>query len=212
VDFITRIKKGTSLKGEQVFTDSYELRYRKIRLGSGTKKTPFITLRLIEVRSGKTWHSYLTSVLDPKVLPPYLVADLYRRRWRIEDAFNTVKRLLDLSYLWTGSIKVIKLQIWATWLFYAVLVDLGDAVADELSLPFDDISLEMIYRGFYHFTMAHQKGKATDQVKYFADPQNRDLGIIKQPRKPKIQLIVAPFPDLQRGTKEFFFNNSLKPS
>jgi len=67
--------------------------------GSGTKKTPFITLRLIEVRSGKTWHSYLTSVLDPHVFPPYVVADLYRRRWRIEEAFNTVKRLLGLSYL-----------------------------------------------------------------------------------------------------------------
>ncbi len=36
----------------------------------------------------------------------------------------------------------IKLQIWATWLFYAVLVDLGDAVADELSLPFDRVSLD----------------------------------------------------------------------
>jgi len=70
------------------------------------------------------------------------VADLYRRRWRIEEAFHTVKRLL-LSYLWTGSINGIK-QVWATWLFYAVLVDLGDAVADELSLPFDRISLEMI--------------------------------------------------------------------
>jgi hypothetical protein len=34
--------------------------------------------------------------------------------------------------------------------------------------------------------MAHQKGKATDPVKYFADPQNRDLGIIKQKRKPNI--------------------------
>lgn len=102
VDFITRIKKGAAIKVEQVFTDSYGLRDRKIRLGSGTKKTPFITLRLIEVRSGKTWHSYLTSVLEPHILPPYVVADLYRRRWRIEDAFNTVKRLLGLSYLWTG--------------------------------------------------------------------------------------------------------------
>ena len=212
VDFITRIKKGASIKVEQIFTDSYGLRDRKIRLGSGTKKTPFITLRLIEVRSGKTWHSYLTSVLDPNVLPPYVVADLYRRRWRIEDAFNIVKRLLGLSYLWTGSINGIKLQIWATWIFYAVLVDLGDAVADELSLPFDDISLEMIYRGLYHFTMAHQKGKATDPIKYFADPQNRDLGIIKQKRKPNIKLIVAPFPELQRRTDQFFFNNYPKAS
>jgi hypothetical protein len=93
---------------------------------------------------GKSWHSYLTSVLDPLILPPYVVADLSGRRWRIEEAFNTVKRLLGLSYLWTGSLNGIKLQIWGTWLFYAVLVDLGDAVADELSLPCDRISLEMI--------------------------------------------------------------------
>lgn len=168
---ITRIKKGAAIKVEQVFTDSYGLRDRKIRLGSGTNKTPFITLRLIEVRSGKTWHSYLTSVLDPHVLPPYVVADLYRRRWRIEDAFNTVKRLLGLSYLWTGSINGIKLQIWATWLFYTVLVDLGDAVADELSLPFDEISLEMIYRGLYHFTMAHQKVRQQTPLSILLTPK-----------------------------------------
>ncbi len=212
VHFITRLKKGASIKVEQVFTDSYALRDRKVRLGAGTKKTPFITLRLIEVRSGKTWHSYLTSVLDPAILPPYVVADLYRRRWRIEDAFNTVKRLLGLSYLWTGSLNGVQLQLWGTWLFYAVLVDLGDAVADELSLPFDRISLEMIYRGLYHFHVAHQKGKATDPVMYFAAPENQDLGIVKQQRKPNIKLIVAPFPDIQRGSDQFFFRNSLKTS
>jgi hypothetical protein len=139
VHFITRLKKGASIKVEQVLTEGYALRDRLIRLGSGTKRTPELTLRLIEVRSGKTWHSYLTSVLEPTVLPPYVVADLYQRRWRIEEAFNTVKRLLGLSYLWAGSLNGIQLQIWGTWLFYAVLVDLGDAVAEELSLPFDRI-------------------------------------------------------------------------
>ncbi len=89
---------------------------------------------------------------------------------------------------------------------------MSDAIADKLSLPFDDISLEMIYRDLYHFTMAHQKGQATDPVKYFADPQNRDLGIVKQKRKPNVKLIVASFPDLQRGSDQFFFNNSLKAS
>jgi hypothetical protein len=94
VHFITKPKKGTAIKVEQVFTDSYALKDQLIRLGSGTKQTPFITLRLIEVRSVKAWHSYLTSLLDPTILPPYVVADLYQRRWRIEEAFNTVKRLL----------------------------------------------------------------------------------------------------------------------
>jgi uncharacterized membrane protein len=42
--------------------------------------------------------------------------------------------LLGLSYLWTDSVNGIKLQIWATWLFYAVLLDVADAVADELEL------------------------------------------------------------------------------
>ncbi len=85
------------------------------------------------------------------------MADLYRRCWRIEEGFNNVKRLLGLSYLWTGSLNGIQLQIWGTWIFYAILVDLGDAVAARLSLPIDSISLEMIYRGLYHFYVARQQ-------------------------------------------------------
>jgi len=206
IHFITRVKVNAAIEYQKVFTDGYTLRDRLIKIGSGTKKTPIVTLRLIEVRVGKIWHSYLTSVLEPEVLPPYVVIDLYGKRWRIEDAFNIVKRLLGLSYLWTGSLNGIKLQIWATWLFYAVLVDLGDAIADELSLPFDRISLEMIYRGLYYFRGAASRGEASDPVKYFANPDNQKcLGIVKRQRKPNKKLIIAPFPEKQRGTKEFFF-------
>jgi hypothetical protein len=211
IHFITRVKVNAKIQYEQVFTDSFTLRDRLVKIGSGAKNTPIVTLRLIEVKVGKSWHAYLTSVLDPKVLPPYVVIDLYGKRWRIEDAFNIVKRLLGLSYLWTGSINGIKLQIWATWLFYAVLVDLGDAVADELSLPFDCISLEMIYRGLYYFQGALSRGEASDPVKYFAAPEQQHLGIVKKPRKPNIKLIVAPFPEKQRGTDQFFFQIPPKP-
>ena len=106
-----------------------------IKLGVKRKNAPQLQLRLVQVRFGSTWYSYLTSVLDPTELPPFVVADLYRRRWRIEEAFFTVKRLLGLSYLWTGSLNGVQLQIWATWLFYALLVDLGDAIADEVGVP-----------------------------------------------------------------------------
>lgn len=91
-----------------------------------------------------------------------------------------------------------------------MLVDLGDAVADELELPFDSISLEMIYRWLYHFYVAHQKGQAIDPIKYFASPENQDLGIVKRPPKPNVRLIVSPFPEKQRGSKEFFFQASSK--
>jgi hypothetical protein len=206
IHFITRLKKRAAIKVLETFTEGYSLRDRKIRLGSGTKTTPYITLRLIEVKSGTVWHSYLTSVLNPEILPPYVVANLYAKRWRIEDAFNTVKRLLGLSYLWVGSLNGIQLQIWGTWLFYAILVDLGDAVAEELSLSLDQISLEMIYRGLYHFSVAYERGDTKDPVLYFADLDNRDLGIVKQKRKPNVRLIIAPFPEVQRGCSEFFFS------
>ncbi len=98
IHFITRIKINAAIEYQKVFTDSYSLRDRLVQIGSGKKKTPIVTLRLIEVRSGKKWHSYLTSVLEPQILPPYVVIDLYQKRWRIEDAFNLVKRLLGLSY------------------------------------------------------------------------------------------------------------------
>jgi Transposase DDE domain len=193
VHFITRLKAKASLKYLKIFSGDHGVKDRLIQLGTGRGGTPILTLRLIEIKLGQTVYSYITSVLDPQVLPPYIVADLYRRRWRIEEAFHTVKRLLGLSYLWTGSINGVKLQVWPTWLFYAVLVDLGDAVADELSLPFDRISLEMIYRGLYHFSVAYDKGHADDPIQYFAAQENQDLGVVKALRKPVPKLNLSPF-------------------
>lgn len=203
VDFITRLKAGSAVKVVQVFTNQHSIRDQLIKLGTGRNGAPILTLRLVEIRCGKTWYSYITSVLDPNVLPPCVVADLYRRRWRIEEAFNTVKRLLGLSYLWTGSINGVKLQVWATWLFYAVLVDLGDAIADEVALPFDRISLEMVYRGLYHFTVAYDKGKTTDPVKYLAAKENQDLGVVKSQRKPEQKIDFSPFPERKRAEGKF---------
>ena len=192
--FITRLKNNAFFIETEILSQTATLTDRIIYLGTGQNNTPVLKLRLIEVRFGKVWYQYLTSVLDPTVLPPFVVADLYRRRWRIEEAFNTVKRLLNLSYLWTGSVNGIQLQIWASWLFYALLVDLGDAVADRMGLPFDRISLEMLYRGFYHFARAYSNGLTTDPVTYFADPANRDLGVAKRLRKPVPRLDLSPFP------------------
>ena len=194
VHFITRLKAKASVQVLQVFTSNRVVKDQLIKLGTGRGGAPILTLRLVEIKVGLATYSYITSVLDPVLLPPHVVADLYRRRWRIEEAFHTVKRLLGLSYLWTGSINGVKLQVWATWLFYAVLVDLGDAIADELSLPFDRISLEMLYRGLYHFSVAYDKGKATAPVKYFAAKENQDLGVVKALRKPVPKLDLSPFP------------------
>jgi hypothetical protein len=51
----------------------------------------------------------LSTVLWPRA------DETLHRRLLIEEAFHTVKRLLGLSYLWTGSINGVKLEVWATW-------------------------------------------------------------------------------------------------
>ena len=192
--FITRLKSNAKIETICSLSDTPTLKDRLVLLGSGQKGTPILKLRIVAVLVDTHWHRYLTSVLDPLILPPFVVADLYRRRWRIEDAFNTAKRLLNLSYLWTGSVNGIQLQIWATWLFYAVLVDLGDAIADQMALPFERISLEMLFRGFYHFITAFNNGLASDLVAYFAAPENQDLGVVKRIRDKIPILILSPFP------------------
>ncbi len=66
----------------------------------------------------------------------------------------------------------------------------------------------MIYRGLYHFSVAHQKGLTDDPIKYFAAPENRDLGVVKSIRKPRIRLIIAPFPDRQKNEENFFLSSN----
>jgi hypothetical protein len=186
VAWITRAKSNMVYTVQTVLLQTPEVRDQIIVLG-GTVQCRH-RVRLIEVRFGRTWYRYLTSVLDPAILPASVVADLYRRRWRIEEAFLVVKRLLNLAYLWTGSVNGVRLQVWSTWLFFAVLVDLGDAVAEELMLPFDRISLEMVFRSLYYFIQAYNKGEATDLVKYLAAPENQDLGVVKRLRKKPAQV------------------------
>ena len=44
IQFITRIKINAAIEYQKVFTDSYTLRDRLVKIGSGTQKTPKITL------------------------------------------------------------------------------------------------------------------------------------------------------------------------
>ena len=194
--FITRAKANTSYQVTAVLHDSDRLRDQLIRLGSPASRCTH-PMRLIEWFHEGRWYRYLTNRTPPAALPAEYAVALYWQRWRLEDAFNLVKRLLGLAYLWVGSLNGIQLQVWATWLLYAVLVDLTDAVAEVLNRPQGSLSIEMVYRGLYHFTQAYHRGETTDPVAYLAH-EAKDLGILK--RKPRaspgglLNLTSAPSP------------------
>src|SRR3990170_3136710 len=181
VSFVTRARSLAAFRIERVLVETPLLRDRIIAFGVYRSNPCEYPVRLVEVCVGGLWHSYLTNVLDRDLLSTGDVVELYGRRWRIEESFLIVKRLLGLAYLWTGSFNGVAMQVWATWLLYAVLIDLSDAVAEELGLPLDQISVEMVYRSLYHFAGAYQRGEARDPVAYLA--AQTDLGIVKRRRK-----------------------------
>lgn len=186
VGFITRLRKGARFRVEVRFQSGGPVRDSLITLGSAGAQCPTRyrvghRLRLVEVLFEGQWYPYLTNVLDAQVLSGQDVAKLYRSRWRIEDAFRLVKRLLGLAYFYSGSYNAVALQVWMTWLLYSVVVDLSDEVAEALEQPLQRISLEMVFRGLYHFTQAYHRGEAEDPVLYLASAA--DLGIVKRKRR-----------------------------
>ena len=178
VTWLTRAKSNLAYEVERHLQRTAAVHESLVWIGQGAERQ---LVRLISVLYQGTWYRYLTNELDTERLPaPYAVA-LYWQRWRIEDAYAVVKRLLGLAYFWVGAQNGVVLQLWATWLLYAILVDLTDAVAEALNRPFAALSLEMVYRSLYFFTQAHHRGEATDPVAYLA--QNADwLGILKRKR------------------------------
>lgn len=179
ITFITRAKSNLAYKVERSLRQTAQVHETLVWVGKGDDRQ---LLRLIEVLYKGKWYRYLTNELDTERLPaPYVVA-LYWQRWRIEDAYAIVKRLLGLAYFWVGSQNGVELQLWATWLLYAVLVDLTDAIAERLNKPFAAISLEMVYRSLYHFGQAYHRGDADDPVVYLADNATW-LGVLKRKRE-----------------------------
>lgn len=196
VSFVTRLRAKTSYQVERVLRAGPHLRDQIVQLGVYRSNPSRHAVRLIEVYVNDGWRQYVTNVLDPQVLSVIDGVELYDRRWHIETAFLLVKRLLDLAYLWVGSLNGVPLQVWATWLFYAVLIDLCDDVAEALAQPLEAISVEMVYRGLYHYVTAVAQGFEGDVPTYYAQPAHRDLGIVKRRRardgpSPVAQLRIA---------------------
>lgn len=180
IAFVTRVKSNASFTEKKVLWAGENVRDSLVVLGKGKSQCQEL-LRLVALKYQGKWYRYLTNVVDPAVLPAVYVVALYWERWRIEEAYLVVKRLLGLAYFACGAQNAILVQVWATWILYAVLTDLTDAVAEELKQPFAMISIEMVYRGLYHFSQAYQRGMADDPVTYLARKASV-LGILKAKR------------------------------
>lgn len=180
--FVTRLRAKTAYRTVQVLSQGPYYRDEIIQVGQYRSHPCRHPLRMVSVLWQGVWYRSLTNVLDPQVLSARQVCELYRRRWRIEDAFALTKRVLDLAYLWTGSTNAVQVQIYATLIFYAVLLTICQQVAQALGEPLERISVEMVFRALYHYGQAVQRGEYDDLVVFLTD-HAKLLGIVKRWRK-----------------------------
>ena len=187
VGFVTRLRSSAVVQVEQTLRHGPNVADCRITLGRGKSRceTP---LRMVCIQYRGQWYRYLTNVLDPQVLPAEHVVALYWQRWRIEEAYLTVKRLLGLAYFATTHTGGVQIQLWATWILYAVLTDVTDAVAEAVNKPFALLSVEMVYRGLYHFTQAAHQGRAHNPIDYLA-AKARELALLKAKRPKSIDIL-----------------------
>jgi len=180
--FVTRLREKTTFTVQQVLLDRPQARDRLVKLGKYRSNPSKHPVRLVEVYVDGAWRQYVTNLCDPRQLSVFEVVALYDRRWHIETAFALVKRLLALAYLWVGSLNGVQLQVWATWLYYAVLIDLCDDVAEVLQLPLERISVEMVSRTLYHYAASTDNGTYTGDAAHFMAQDAKLFGIVKRPK------------------------------
>jgi len=180
--FVTRLRQKTSYPVLSVLAAGPRFRDQLLTCGPYRSNPCRHPLRLVSVLWDTPWYHYLTNGLEPQRLTAPEVCDFYRRRWRIEEAFLLTNRLLGLSYLWVGDRKGVEIQLYATWLFSAVLADLCGQVATALSQPLEQISVEMAFRSLYHFARAIDLGENPELVPFLVH-HAKLLGLLKAPRK-----------------------------
>lgn len=76
----------------------------------------------------------------------------------------------------------VEIQIYGTWIFYLLLNQLCAEVAWGLQLPLERISMEMVFRGLYHYARAYLSGEANRVVDFFLE-HHQLLGLVKNIRQ-----------------------------
>jgi hypothetical protein len=151
--FVCRLRKRVTWETLHVLyerpvsdVDPVSLRDTLVHLGIYRANRAGYPLRLIEIQRGAATYTYLTNVTDASLLPAWQVAELYRRRWDIEGAFNLVKTYLGMQSLWSGHQNVILHQVLATFIVAQVVLGFRNEVAAQAGCDLREVSLPLLLK------------------------------------------------------------------
>lgn len=143
---ISRRREQTTYETAWVLPDVTGMRDELVWLGTYRADRAKHLQRLITVPVGQTTRRYLTSVLDPAVLPAADVVQLYGRRWNIEEAFKLVKRELGWHLLWSAAWELILTQVVGVLLIAQIATALRSLVAARAGVDVFTVSPVLLLR------------------------------------------------------------------
>lgn len=148
-------------------------------------------VRLVCFRVGPVLHRYVTNVLDPRLLPPLALAQLYARRWDIELAVLLVKEHLGLHLLWSAKPAVVLHQVWAVLIIAQVMQALRLEIAWRAGVDPFEVSMALLVEYLPRYA-----AEGRDPVAVFVE-HGRALRFIRPSRRTTIRAPVIPLEALQ---------------
>lgn len=192
--WVSRLRAKTSYRVIHCFYQEGETFDGIIWLGAYRADRAAHAVRLVCFRVGHVLYRYITNILEPQLLPPLTLAQLYARRWDFEMAVLLVKEHLGLHLLWSAKPVVVRQQIWAVLIIAQVLQALRLEVAWRAGVDPFEVSIALLAEYAPRYA-----AEGRDPVAVFVE-RGRELRFIRPSRRTIIRAptipdtIMAPLP------------------
>lgn len=179
--WVSRLRNKTSYEVIHTYYDQDGTFDGVIFLGAYRADRAAHAVRLVRYQTGDKTCSYITNVLQPKILPISEIARLYARRWDIELAIKLVKRQLGLHLIWSAKPIIVQQQIWAVLIIAQILQTIRTEIAGRADVDPFDVSMDLLVQYLPEFSRMGQ-----DPIKAFVE-QGRQLRFIRSSTRTKIK-------------------------
>jgi len=142
--WLSRLRAKTSYTRIHTFYQQGDTLDALVWLGAYRTDQARFAVRLVQFRTHRGLHTYLTNVVDPARFPPHALARVYARRWDIELAFDLIKTHLGLHLLWACKPVVVAQQVWAVLIISQILHALRLEIAGRAAVDPFEVSLALL--------------------------------------------------------------------
>lgn len=144
--FVSRLRQKTTFDIIEVLYQDDRVLDALVWLGSYRADRARFSVRLVQYNHKGVQRSFITNVLDPRLLSLSAIALCYARRWDIEMMFNLIKTHLKLHLLWSSKLTVILHQVFAVFTIAQGILGLRLDIANQAKADPFEVSLDLLVR------------------------------------------------------------------